>query len=81
MTDKERLDIINQIYGEVLEYKNLTWYYTRKNIGISYLRSKKKGFPKGTRLVRDTRTALLVTIHPKRQIDYGITINRLDEPA
>ena len=25
------------------EYKNLTWYYTRKNIGISYLRSKKKG--------------------------------------
>ena len=40
---KERLDIINRIYGEVLEYKNLTWYYTRKNIGISYLRSKKKG--------------------------------------
>ena len=43
MTDKERLDIINRIYGEVLEYKNLTCYYTRKNIGISYLRSKKKG--------------------------------------
>ena len=43
MTDKERLDIINRIYGEVLEYKNLTWYYTRKNIGISYLRSRKKG--------------------------------------
>lgn len=43
MTDKERMDIINRIYGEVLEYKNLTWYYTRKNIGISYLRSKKKG--------------------------------------
>ena len=63
MTDKERLDIINRIYGEVLEYKNLTWYYTRKNIGISYLRSKKKGTPKGTRPVRDTRTALLVIIH------------------
>ena len=40
---QERLDIINRIYGEVLEYKNLTWYYTRKNIGVSYLRSKKKG--------------------------------------
>lgn len=25
------------------EYKNLTWYYTRKNIGVSYLRSKEKG--------------------------------------
>ena len=34
---------LSLIYGEVLEYKNLTWYYTRKNIGISYLRSKKKG--------------------------------------
>ena len=45
MTDKERLDIINRIYGEVLEYKNLTWYYTRKNIGVSYLRSKEKGDP------------------------------------
>ena len=43
MTDTEGLDIINRIYGEVLEYKNLTWYYTRKNIGVSYLRSKKKG--------------------------------------
>ena len=40
---KERLDIINRIYGEVLEYKNLTWYYTRQNIGVSYLRSKEKG--------------------------------------
>lgn len=43
MTDKERLDIINRIYNEVAEYKNLTWYYTRKTIGVSYLRSKKKG--------------------------------------
>ena len=43
LLDKERLDIINRIYGEVLEYKNLTWYYTRKNIGVSYLRSKEKG--------------------------------------
>lgn len=27
MIDKEWLDIINWIYGEVLEYKNLIWYY------------------------------------------------------
>ena len=58
MTDKERLDIINRIYGEVLEYKNLTWYYTRKNIGISYLRSKKK---------RDSRRVLaLYGTHDQR---------------
>ena len=68
MTDKERLDIINRIYGEVLEYKNLTWYYTRKNIGISYLRSKKKGgFRTGACPVRDTRAALLVIIHPLKK--------------
>ena len=29
--------------SDLLQYKNLTWYYTRKNIGVSYLRSKKKG--------------------------------------
>ena len=34
MTDKERLDIINRIYGEVLEYKNLTWYYMKAYIFI-----------------------------------------------
>ena len=43
MSDKERLEIIDKIYQDVSDYKNLTWYYTRKNIGISYLRSKKKG--------------------------------------
>ncbi len=82
MTDKERLDIINRIYGEVLEYKNLTWYYTRKNIGISYLRSKKKGDSQGyspctahTNSVTGNHSSL------KKRINYGITINRLDEPA
>jgi predicted RND superfamily exporter protein len=43
MTDKERLEIIDKIYCSVSDYKNLTWYYTRKNIGVSYLRSKKSG--------------------------------------
>ena len=80
MTDKERLDIINRIYGEVLEYKNLTWYYTRKNIGVSYLRSK-GGCRTGALPVRDTRAALLVIIHPLNQEDYVIIINRLDKPS
>ena len=43
MTDKERLEIIDKIYRDVSDYKNLTGYYTRKNIGVSYLRSKKSG--------------------------------------
>ena len=32
MTDKERLDIIDRIYYEMLEYRNLTEYYTRKKL-------------------------------------------------
>ncbi|EHQ44307.1 DUF4141 domain-containing protein [Myroides odoratus] len=42
LNDKERMDIIDRVYKEVKGYHNLVSYYTRKNIGISILRSKKK---------------------------------------
>ena len=43
MNDKERLDIIDQVYNSVKRYRNLVGYYTNKNISISYLRAQKKG--------------------------------------
>jgi hypothetical protein len=43
MTDKERMDVVDRIYTKMVEYRNLTRYYTDKNISISYLRSKEKG--------------------------------------
>lgn len=43
MSDKERMDLINGIYNNVKDYRNLVNYYTNKNIAVSYLRSKKKG--------------------------------------
>ena len=43
MTDAERKDIINYVYDRLREHRNLVSYYTRKNISISYLRSKKAG--------------------------------------
>lgn len=43
MTDKERMDIIDRAYNSMKNYRNLTQYYTNKNIGTSYLRAKKKG--------------------------------------
>ena len=43
MTDRERMEVVENIYQEVREYRNLTDYYTRKNISVSYLRSKKAG--------------------------------------
>lgn len=41
MSDKERMDLINGIYVNVKDYRNLVNYYTNKNIAVSYLRSKK----------------------------------------
>lgn len=43
MSDKERMDMIDQIYTKMVDYRNLTRYYTNKNISISYIRSQQKG--------------------------------------
>lgn len=43
MSDRERMEVIDKVYGDVMRYRNLTDYYTRKNIAVSYLRSKKAG--------------------------------------
>lgn len=43
MNDKERMDVIDRVYKEIKNYRDLVNYYTQKNIGISYLRAKKKG--------------------------------------
>lgn len=41
LNDKERMDLVDQIYREVGEYRSLVSYYTNKNISVSYLRAKK----------------------------------------
>ena len=43
MTDKERMDAVDQIYTRMLRYRNLTRYYTDKAISVSFLRSQSKG--------------------------------------
>ncbi len=43
MSDKERMDVVDQIYYRMLEYRNLTRYFTNKAISVSYLRSRAKG--------------------------------------
>ncbi len=42
MSDKERMDAVDQIYSKMLEYRNLTQYFTDKNISVSYIRAKEK---------------------------------------
>ncbi|WP_346238978.1 DUF4141 domain-containing protein [Niabella insulamsoli] len=42
LSDKERMDVIDNVHKEVKDYYNLVRYYTNKNISVSYLRAKKK---------------------------------------
>lgn len=42
MTDKDRMDVVDECYREMQRYRNLTSYYTNKNVAVSYLRAKKK---------------------------------------
>lgn len=43
MTDKDRMEVVNDCYERAREYRSLVQYYTHKNIGVSYLRAKKAG--------------------------------------
>lgn len=42
LSDKERMDVIDRVYRDVKEYRNLVAYYTNRNISVSYLRAKEK---------------------------------------
>ncbi len=42
MSDKERMDVIDQIYNRMLGYRNLTRYFTQKSISVSFIRAKAK---------------------------------------
>ena len=43
LSDKERMDAVDQVYTRMLRYRNLTRYYTDKAISVSFLRSQSKG--------------------------------------
>ena len=42
LSDKERMDVIDDAYSKMLEFRNLVKYYTNKNISVSLLRAKEK---------------------------------------
>lgn len=41
MTDKERIEMVDKVHSEITRYRNLSAYYTRKNISVSYLRARR----------------------------------------
>lgn len=40
LSDKERMDMVDQIYTKMVDYRNMTRYFTQKNISVSFIRSK-----------------------------------------
>lgn len=43
MTDAERMTLIDNIYTKMVEYRNLTRYFSKKSISVSFIRSQEKG--------------------------------------
>lgn len=42
LSDKERMDAVDQIYTKMVEYRNLTRYFTQKSISVSFIRAQEK---------------------------------------
>ena len=42
LSDKERMDVIDQVHTKMTNYRNLTRYYTNKSISVSFIRAKGK---------------------------------------
>ena len=42
MTDKDRMDVVDECYRDMRRYRNLVGYYTNRNIAVSYLRARKR---------------------------------------
>jgi hypothetical protein len=42
LSDKERMEVIDDVYTKMLRYRNLTKYFTQKSISVSYIRAKEK---------------------------------------
>ncbi len=43
MNDRERMEVIDGVYRDALRMRNLTNYYTRKNISVSLIRAREQG--------------------------------------
>jgi hypothetical protein len=42
LSDKERMEVIDDVYNKMLKYRNITKYFTQKSISVSYIRAKEK---------------------------------------
>lgn len=42
LTDKDRIDVVERVYGTLRRHRDLVRYFTRKHIAISLLRSRER---------------------------------------
>lgn len=42
MTDKDRMEVVDECHANMRRYRNLVNYYTNRNIAVSFLRARKK---------------------------------------
>ena len=43
MTDAERMRVIDEIHSKMVEHRNLTRYFSKKSISVSFIRSQQSG--------------------------------------
>ena len=43
LTDKDRIDVVQRVYGVLRRHRDVARYYTRKTISVSFIRSREKG--------------------------------------
>lgn len=70
LSDKERMDVVDQVYTKMLEYRNLTRYYTRKTISVSFIRSREKGDAHRVLHFTGTRTTDIGNLKTEAVMDF-----------
>lgn len=70
LSDKERMDVVDQVYTKMLEYRNLTRYYTRKTISVSFIRSRERATRTGCWHFTGTRTTDIGNLKTEAVMDF-----------
>ena len=62
MTDKDRMDVVDDCYASMRRYRNLVNYYTKRNIAVSFLRAGKKDVYKRQAFLQCVQTEILLVV-------------------
>ena len=74
LTDKDRIDVVERVYGTLMRHRRLAGYFTRRCISVSLLRAHTPRYGARGGALRHGRTTLLVMVHMLLSMDnmHGI---------